>query len=138
MAHGVNRVRAASGKEGHVTVSVLRHPVRSLGLLTLALIALALALGGPAASAKKGAGKKGGAKKGVVGAVYSETNGVPNNEVIAYNRKANGQLVQRQVVGTGGSGGAAPHPGARAPPDGTGPVRDPQGAEAVWPRARRG
>ena len=103
-----------------MTVSVLRQPVRPLGLLALAFAALALGPGASAASA--GAG-------GVVGAAYSETNGVPNNAVIAYDRLANGQLVQREVVPTGGMGGLAPQPGCE-PPGGC-PILDTQGEVVV-------
>ena len=64
-----------------------------------------------------------------MGAAYSETNGVPNNAVIAYDRLANGQLVQREVVPTGGSGERAPQPGCE-PPGGC-PILDTQGEVVV-------
>jgi len=89
-----------------LTVSRFRHPARTLTLLALALAVLAL---GPAtASAKKPA-------KGSVGVVYSQTNGVPDNEVVVYDRKSNGQLKQRELVKTGGAGGIAAQPGCPAP-----------------------
>ena len=67
--------------------------------------------------------------KGVVGAAYSETNGVPDNALIAYDRLSNGQLVQREVVPTGGSGGREPQPGCE-PPGGC-PILDTQGEVIV-------
>ena len=103
-----------------MAVSVRRKPVRALSLLALAFAALALGPGASAASAGSG---------GVVGAAYSETNGVPNNAVIAYDRLANGQLVQREVVPTGGMGGLAPQPGCE-PPGGC-PMLDTQGEVVV-------
>src|SRR4051794_20965745 len=41
----------------------------------------------------------------VVGAVYSQTNDVNNNEVVVFDRLSNGQLVPRGQVSTGGRGG---------------------------------
>jgi len=99
-----------------LTVSTFRHPARTLCLFALALAVLAL---GPAtAAAKKPA-------KGSVGAVYSETNGVPDNEVIVFDRKSNGKLKQRELVNTGGAGGLAPQPGCTLP--GGCPMLDTQG-----------
>lgn len=97
-----------------------RRSVHPLWLLALGLVALAL---GPGASSAGAHGNK------VVGAAYSETNGVPNNAVIAYDRLANGQLVQREVVPTGGSGERAPQPGCD-PPGGC-PILDTQGEVVV-------
>ena len=108
-----------------MTGSVLRRPIRPLGLLALAFAALAL---GPGASAAGAAGAVEG------GAAYSQTNGVPNNAVIVYKRKANGHLRQREVVGTGGSGGLAPQPGCE-PPGGC-PILDTQGEVIVTPNGR--
>jgi 6-phosphogluconolactonase len=106
-----------------VTVSVPRQPARRLWLLALALAGLSgLAIGPATAAAKPPA-------KWAVGAVYSETNGVPNNEVIVYDRRANGRLKQREVVETGGAGGLAPQPGC-APPGGC-PMLDTQGEVIV-------
>jgi 6-phosphogluconolactonase len=103
-----------------VTVSVLRHPARALWLPALAFAALALGPGISAADA---------GPRSVVGAAYSQTNGVPDNAVIVYNRRANGRLSQRQVVETGGSGGLAPQPGCE-PPGGC-PMLDTQGSVIV-------
>jgi 6-phosphogluconolactonase len=41
----------------------------------------------------------------VVGAVYSQTNDTSNNEVVVFDRLANGQLTPRGSVSTGGQGG---------------------------------
>jgi 6-phosphogluconolactonase len=101
-----------------VTASVLRHRARALWLLALAFAALALGPGASGASARSG---------GVVGAAYSETNGVPNNALIAYDRYADGQLEQREVVDTGGTGGVAPQPGC----PGACPILDTQGEVIV-------
>jgi 6-phosphogluconolactonase len=66
-------------------------------LLTATAAGLALAL--PAgALAKKPA-------SAVVGAVYSQTNDVSSNSVVVFDRLANGQLVPRGQVATGGRGG---------------------------------
>jgi 6-phosphogluconolactonase len=102
--------------------SARRRSVHKLWLLALALAMTALGPG--AASAAAGSG-------GVVGAAYSETNGVgpSGNAVIAYDRLANGQLVQREVVPTGGMGERAPQPGCE-PPGGC-PILDTQGEVVV-------
>jgi len=42
----------------------------------------------------------------VVGAVYTETNDPAGNKLVAFNRKANGKLVKRAAVATGGNGSA--------------------------------
>ena len=42
------------------------------------------------------------------GAVFVQTN-APRNAVVAYERRADGRLVQRAKVETGGSGSGAPH-----------------------------
>ena len=88
--------------------SARRRSVHKLWLLALALAVTALGPG--AASAAAGSG-------GVVGAAYSETNGVgpTGNEVIVYDRLANGQLVQREVVPTASWARASRSPAARAP-----------------------
>jgi 6-phosphogluconolactonase len=39
-----------------------------------------------------------------VGAVYTQTNNTVKNRVVVFNRKANGRLVKRQAVATGGKG----------------------------------
>ena len=98
--------------------SARRGSVHPLWLLALALTALALGPG--ASSAWAGSG-------GVVGAAYSETNGVPDNAVIAYDRGADGQLVQREVVPTGFSGAREPQPGCPGPC----PILDTQGEVVV-------
>jgi 6-phosphogluconolactonase len=45
---------------------------------------------------------------GPVGAVYTETNEAPINQVVVFNRAANGLLTERQSVPTGGVGGLSP------------------------------
>lgn len=102
-----------------MTVSVLCQPARHLWLLALALAGLAGLALGPATAAAKAPAKR------AVGAVYSITNGAPDNAVIVYDRRANGRLTQREIVETGGSGGLAPQPGC-APPGGC-PMLDTQG-----------
>jgi 6-phosphogluconolactonase len=126
-----------------VTVSVLRRPVRPLWLLALAFAALALAPGISPASAgdernwqdddgwqddgnswwRDDDGPGHDSRRGEVGAAYSETNGVPRNELLVYDRFANGQLKLRERVATGGRGGQRPEPGCPAPC----PILDTQG-----------
>lgn len=113
-----------------MTASARRRSVRPLWLLALAALAL-----GPGASVAGARGDDDDDDHGhhhgnkVVGAAYSETNGVPNNAVIAYDRLRNGRLVKREVVWTGGSGERAPQPGCE-PPGGC-PILDTQGEVIV-------
>jgi 6-phosphogluconolactonase len=132
-----------------VTVSVLRRPVH--GLMQLALLLLvALALGPGASVASAGDGQNWQNDEGwqndqsgwwaddqndghgAAGAAYSETNGVPNNAVIVYDRFANGQLKQREIVPTGGSGGQGPEPGCTS----ACPILDTQGEVALTKNGR--
>jgi len=78
------------------------------GRLKLLLVAGAIAALLPAVVAvTSGQGKV--AKRAgspVVGAVYTETNDQAANKVVKFARKANGRLVKRQAVATGGKGSA--------------------------------
>ena len=58
------------------------------------------------------------AKPKVTGAVYTETNGIPKNAVVAFAQYSDGSLKQVQTIGTGGKGGnqAQPEPGPCLPP----------------------
>ena len=58
------------------------------------------------------------AKPKVTGAVYTETNGIPKNAVIAFAQYSDGSLKQVQTIGTGGKGGvqAQPETGPCLPP----------------------
>jgi hypothetical protein len=94
-----------------VTDSVLRHPIRPLGLLALAFAALAL---GPLASGASAATN-----------VYSISNAVPRNTLVKWVQRSNGTLKKVQTIRTGGSGGLAPQPGCE-PPGGC-PMLDTQG-----------
>ncbi len=81
------------------------HPLRGLVLLSL-VGAVALAFGASAALAAKHHSHKGGlyaAKP--VGFVYTETNASPDNQVLIFDRYANGSLKQAGAVSTGGTGG---------------------------------
>src|ERR1700676_4420329 len=64
-----------------------------------------------------------------VGRVYTETNAASNNQVLVFDRFANGTLKQRTGVSTGGSGGLQPQPGC-TPPGGC-PILDTQGELAL-------
>jgi 6-phosphogluconolactonase len=70
------------------------------------------------------------AEDGDVGAVYTQTNEIPTNRIIAFDRLANGQLEERERVPTGGSGGRQPQPACEVPPGGC-PMLDTQGAVQV-------
>jgi 6-phosphogluconolactonase len=63
--------------------------------------------------------------EGVVGAVYTQTNGENNNELLVYNAFADGRLEQQQRISTGGRGGKQPQPGCD-PPDHKCPFLDAQ------------
>ncbi|HTR72831.1 MAG TPA: beta-propeller fold lactonase family protein, partial [Solirubrobacteraceae bacterium] len=54
----------------------------------------------------------------VTGHVYTETNGIPKNAVVAFAQYSDGSLKQVQTIGTGGKGGnqAQPETGACLPP----------------------
>jgi 6-phosphogluconolactonase len=144
-AEGRGCARAAY-KEVDVTVRVLRRPVHPLWLLALLLAALfaALALAPGIAPARAGDernwqnddgwqddgnswwrdddGPGHDSRRGEVGAAYSETNSTPN-QLIVYDRFANGQLKESERVATGGSGGHRPEPGC----PGACPILDTQG-----------
>lgn len=66
------------------------------------------------ASAAASHAKSGNSK--VVGALYTETNGPAKNQVVVFNRHANGTLTERQAVDTGGQGGLQNEPGCTSPP----------------------
>jgi 6-phosphogluconolactonase (cycloisomerase 2 family) len=106
-----------------------RRSVHPLWLLALAVLALCAWAPSASAHGDWGHGHGHGHGKKVVGVAYSETNGVPNNAVIVYNRMSDGTLEQREVVPTGGSGERAPQPGCE-PPGGC-PILDTQGEVIV-------
>ncbi len=115
-----------------MTASSGRRHVRSLWLLALALAVLALGPGASSAAAGRDHddddhGDHGHHGRGVVGAAYSQTNGVPNNAILAYDRRADGRLFLRDVVPTGFSGGREPQPGC----PGACPILDTQGEVIV-------
>jgi Lactonase, 7-bladed beta-propeller len=58
------------------------------------------------------------AKPKVTGAVYTETNGIPKNAVVAFAQYSDGSLKQVQTIATGGKGGnqAQPETGPCLPP----------------------
>jgi len=96
----------------------------------VALAAVAALVLPTVASASQGQqgpqGQQGHVISKVVGAVYTETNGTPN-QIVAFNRHANGNLTKRQVIGTGGVGGHQPQPGC----PGACPILDTQGELAL-------
>jgi 6-phosphogluconolactonase len=83
----------------------------SLGALLLATGGLAAS---PAAAATKHHRPTHHRATGPAGAVYTETNEAPINQVAVFNRAANGLLTARQTVPTGGVG--APSPACSSPP----------------------
>ncbi len=101
------------------------HPVRIFAWAAMLAVAAFGALA-PAASAKKKH------KKVPVGVVYSQTNGLSSNAVVVFDRYANGSLKQRQVVKTGGRGGAEPQPGCTA----TCPILDANSEVNVSPNGK--
>jgi 6-phosphogluconolactonase (cycloisomerase 2 family) len=90
----------------------------SKNLRRLSLGALLLASGGlaasPAAAATKHHPTHHRVKAGPAGAVYTETNEAPINQVVVFNRTSSGLLTARQTVPTGGVG--APSPACSSPP----------------------
>jgi 6-phosphogluconolactonase (cycloisomerase 2 family) len=97
------------------------HPARALAGAVILAVAAAGAIA-PVASAKR------------AGAVYTETNGTSANAVVVFDRKANGKLTQRQIVKTGGKGGAQAQPGC-TPPGGC-PILDADSEVNVSPNGR--
>jgi 6-phosphogluconolactonase (cycloisomerase 2 family) len=71
---------------------------------TLLIAAISVAVLATTATAAKKPGKR------VVGAVYTETNGVPMNHLIQFDRYSDGTIKQRRSVRTGGTGGIQPQP----------------------------
>jgi 6-phosphogluconolactonase (cycloisomerase 2 family) len=93
----------------------------SLGALVLATAAVSAAPAGAATVKHKKPAHRPVIQTGVV---YTETNAVPINEVVVFNRGANGALVPRQRVPTGGVGAPSP---ACAMPTRACPIVDGQG-----------
>jgi 6-phosphogluconolactonase len=95
-----------------------------------ALGALMLAAAGTAASPAAAATKHHHATHhrvaGPAGAVYTETNEAPINQVVVFNRASNGLLTPRQTVPTGGTGGLSPACGS-PPGQPVCPIVDAQG-----------
>ena len=83
-------------------------------LICMAFVAL------PGVAAAKKAAKP-------IGAVYSETNGVPANQLLVFNRYGDGHLKLAQKVSTGGKGGQQDEPGC----PGQCPLLDAQGEVRV-------
>jgi len=104
-----------------------------LGALVVA--AAALAFGASGALGKGGAGKRGKHKAKMVGAVYgavyTETNGSPN-QVIVFDRYANGTIKEAGAVATGGTGGHQLQPGCPSPC----PILDTQGEVILTPNRK--
>jgi 6-phosphogluconolactonase len=97
-----------------------------LGMLTaVAVVALALPGMASAKSPSKSRAK-------VVGRVYTETNSLKQNQVLIFNRFANGQLQFYKAVATKGKGGQQLQPGC-AP---TCPFLDTQGEVALSPNGK--
>jgi 6-phosphogluconolactonase len=88
------------------------HLVKSV-LVTVALaVAAVVGTAAPASAAHRQARAR---EAGFdVGAVFSETNDPTNNQVVAFGRRWDGTLEQRQVVATGGKGGQEQQPGCTA------------------------
>ena len=99
----------------------------STTLTCLVLLTAAVALLIFAAIPSGGAAEKRAAR--VVGKMYTQTNGKAKNEVLVFNRLADGSLKFRQAVSTGGKGGYQPEPGCD-PPGGC-PLLDSQGSVQV-------
>ena len=97
----------------------VRQPRRD-SLRKLVLFGLTAAAFGPGAAAAQ-AGN---------GAVYTQTNEIPTNRIVAFDRLGNGQLQERERVPPGGSGGRQPQPACEVPPGGC-PMLDTQGSVQV-------
>ena len=80
------------------------------GVALLAMLAAAALAAG-----SSGAVRDHGTKDKPVGAVYSETNDFGQNAVVVFDRYANGLIVQRSTVPTGGTGAGLPQLGCPAP-----------------------
>jgi 6-phosphogluconolactonase len=76
------------------------------GMLVLAGAAIALVLAPASAAAK--------AKPKVVGHMYSQSNGLTGNQIIVWNRYADGTVKKGGLVSTGGVGAAQQQPGCTA------------------------
>lgn len=92
------------------------------GLVLFVLAAAAFGPGLTTAQAAKG--------QHVVGQVYTQTNEIPANRLVAFDRLGDGQLQERERVLTGGSGGREPQPACEVPPGGC-PMLDTQGSVQV-------
>jgi 6-phosphogluconolactonase (cycloisomerase 2 family) len=80
------------------------------GLLTLAAAALtAVAVPAFALGTSKTA-----SKSKLSGKLYSQTNGLSGNQIVVFDRYADGSLKKAQLVSTGGKGGAQEQPGCSA------------------------
>ena len=98
--------------------------------LTPLAVAAIVGMGSSIATAAQGQGQ--GKAKKVTGAVYTETNGLKKNEVVAFAQYSDGSLKQVQTIATGGKGALSPEPETGPclpPPAGTGkcPNLDTQG-----------
>jgi 6-phosphogluconolactonase (cycloisomerase 2 family) len=99
--------------------------------LVSTVVAAALALGASGALGHGHAGKGGKAGTKLDGAVYTETNGSPN-QVIVFDRHANGTLNEAQTVATEGTGGHQFQPGCPSPC----PILDTQGEVILSPNGK--
>lgn len=101
-------------------------PMRSFSFRRLSLVAFALlgaALLAPSAASAAS----------VVGAVYTQSNDVTDNQVIAFNRLSDGTLSFSQSVSTGGTGQGSRAFGCAPSPADTCPITDSQGSVAITP-----
>jgi 6-phosphogluconolactonase len=86
-------------------VTQLRSYLTTRSWLTLMCVAVIAVLGSATAVASTGKlHKQGLAKSAAVGAVYTQTNSPAGNEVVVFDRSADGTLQKRQSVSTGGNG----------------------------------
>jgi 6-phosphogluconolactonase len=102
------------------------HAVKGLSRVALLAVAASVAMT-PAAFASNQMTYNG--KTKVVGAVYTETNGLAHNAIVAFHRYSDGHLKQVQTIGTGGRGGAQQQPGCTAHC----PILDTQGEVNLTP-----
>jgi 6-phosphogluconolactonase len=85
------------------------------GLLALAAAALtAVAVPAFALGTATTAGKSKMSGSKLSGKVYAQTNGLSANQLVVFNRYADGSLKKAQLVATGGKGGAQEQPGCSA------------------------